>query len=163
MTEGYIAPKKAKAKAPVKKAPKIRHWAQATVLNRLVADKLNELSAAGYTIFTVNQSVSIGGSYATWHHVGRFAGYCTCHDRLYRLWGLTLLCRCPQSGRIRWQLLQRHRVGNDSRDDQQCWIRHPRWNDHHCQWLWCNLLSDGGTRHYKRSRSCHSARIRPLG
>lgn len=68
MTEGYIAPKK-KAKAPTKKAPKIRHWAQATVLNRLVADKLNELSAAGYTVFSVNQSVSIGGSYEIIYYI----------------------------------------------------------------------------------------------
>lgn len=67
MTEGYIAPKK---KVPAKKT-KTRQWSLEFVQTRNVADKLNELSAKGYTIFSVNPSVSIGGSYEVVYYIDR--------------------------------------------------------------------------------------------
>ena len=42
---------------------KTRFWSQENVENRNVAKRLNELSAQGFEIFAVNQSLGIGGSY----------------------------------------------------------------------------------------------------
>ena len=41
----------------------IRHWALENVQTRIVASRLNELSSKGPTIFAVNQSAGIGGTY----------------------------------------------------------------------------------------------------
>ena len=49
----------------------LRRWAQVNVQNRNVAEKLNELSAEGYTIFSVNQSVGIGGTYEVIYYADR--------------------------------------------------------------------------------------------
>ena len=42
---------------------KVRVWSQENVETRSVANRLNELSAHGFEIFAVNQSLGIGGSY----------------------------------------------------------------------------------------------------
>jgi hypothetical protein len=55
-------------------SPKLRRWAQVNVQNRNVSDKLNELSASGHTIFSVNQSVGIGGTYEVIYYIDRPVG-----------------------------------------------------------------------------------------
>jgi hypothetical protein len=43
--------------------PTLRRWSMENVQTRNVAERLNELSAKDYTIFAVNQSQAIGGTY----------------------------------------------------------------------------------------------------
>jgi hypothetical protein len=52
-------------------ATKTRFWSQENVENRNVAKRLNELSAAGFEIFAVNQSLDIGGSYHVIYYVDK--------------------------------------------------------------------------------------------
>jgi hypothetical protein len=52
-------------------ATKTRFWSQENVENRNVAKRLNELSAAGFEIFAVNQSLGIGGSYHVIYYVDK--------------------------------------------------------------------------------------------
>jgi hypothetical protein len=52
-----------KKRGPKPKAPKVRQWTMEIVQNRNVASRLNELSAEGYSIFSVVPSANIGGSY----------------------------------------------------------------------------------------------------
>lgn len=61
----------AEAKAKKVTVPTLRRWAQVNVQNRNVADKLNELSASGHTIFSVTQSVGIGGTYEVIYYIDR--------------------------------------------------------------------------------------------
>lgn len=48
---------------------KTRLWSQENVETRNVAKRLNELSAKGFTIFAVNQSMGIGGNYEVIYYV----------------------------------------------------------------------------------------------
>ena len=61
-------------KASLKRATtttKTRFWAQENIQNRNVAKRLNELSAEGYEIFTVNQSMGIGGTYEVIYYIDK--------------------------------------------------------------------------------------------
>lgn len=63
---------KVKVASPKKVAAlKTRYWSQVNVQNRNVAEKLNELSASGHTIFTVNQSIGIGGVYEVLYYIDK--------------------------------------------------------------------------------------------
>lgn len=54
------------------KKSKTRFWLQENVETRNVAKRLNELSAEGFTIFAVNQSLSVGGSYEVLYYMEKF-------------------------------------------------------------------------------------------
>jgi flagellar basal body P-ring protein FlgI len=58
--------------APTKKS-KTRFWSQENVQNRNVAKRLNELSAEGFEIYAVNQSMSVGGSYEIIYYTDKVA------------------------------------------------------------------------------------------
>jgi len=53
------------------KKTKTRFWSQENVENRNVAKRLNELSAEGYEIFAINQSLGVGGSYHVIYYVDK--------------------------------------------------------------------------------------------
>jgi hypothetical protein len=53
--------KSAKLKTP--HIPTVRNWFLETINSRVLPSRLNELSASKHTIFSVNQSTHIGGSY----------------------------------------------------------------------------------------------------
>ena len=56
--------------ATIKKT-KTRFWSQENVQNRNVASRLNELSAEGYEIHTISQSIGIGGVYEVIYYIDK--------------------------------------------------------------------------------------------
>ena len=54
--------------------PTLRHWTLENVQTRNVSTRLNELSAKDYTIFAVNQSQAIGGTYEVIYYIDKPAG-----------------------------------------------------------------------------------------
>ncbi len=50
---------------------KIRQWSHDIIQTRQLSTHLNKLSADGYTVFTVNQSSHIGGSYEVLYYIDK--------------------------------------------------------------------------------------------